>query len=186
MLVDRRLVMTAQGKGTFVRSLELGEAVFRLQQLTDQWQDSSIEVRMLEASVVPAGPQVARTLEMDPGERTVLLRRLFRKDNRSFMYHKEHVAYDPRRPWVESQLRITSLDGLLHATGGQGIARAELSVSAVNLEPADAGLLQMPAGAAAFSLEHLFRDYEGSPVSWGWFLCRSDEFRLVTQLGAGA
>lgn len=185
MLADRGIVATAQGRGTFVRGLYLGEASFTLQQLTDRWHDESTEVRLLAASIIPATDEVAAVLGLPPGASTVFLRRLFLNDGQPFMYHSEHVVYDPRRPLVESQLQITSLDGVLKSRGGEGLARARLSISAVNLEELVAGYLERSAGTAAFRLEHTFEDFDGSPVSWGAFFFLSEEFHLVTTLGAG-
>ncbi|MBU2603849.1 MAG: GntR family transcriptional regulator [Actinobacteria bacterium] len=184
ILVDRGLVTTAQGRGTFVRGLYLGEASFTLQQLADRWSDASTEVRLLTASIVPAGEDVAAVLGLSPGDSTVFLRRLFLNDGRPFMCHSEYVVYDPRRPLVESQLQITSLEGVLKSAGGEGFARARLSIRAVNLEDEIAACLERPAGTAVFCLEHTFEDFDGSPVSWGLFYFLSDEFQLVTTLGA--
>ena len=53
ILLDRGLVTTTQGKGTFVRSMDMGEAIFRLQEITDVWaDDDSVEVLLLEARIV--------------------------------------------------------------------------------------------------------------------------------------
>lgn len=184
ILVDRGLLSAEQGRGTFVRALDLGEAKFQLQQLTDQWLDASVEVRLLAASTAPASDTVAKILHVTPGERTVYLRRLVLEDGLPTMYHVEYVVFDPRRPLVESQLQITSLQGLLHSTGGESFPRGELTVRAVNLEPDAAAALDQPAGAAAICLEHVFQDFTGQPVSWGWFLCRADRYFLRTSLGA--
>lgn len=185
MLVDRGLVTTAQGRGTFVRPLDLGEATFKLQQLTSRWHEAATEVRLMEASIVPAADAVAKTLQLTPGVKTVFLKRLFSEDGHPFMYHAEYVVYDPRRPLVESQLQITSLEGVLKSVGGEGFARARLSVQAVNLDEEIAGHLDRPVGTAAFCLQHLFEDFEGAPVSWGSFYFLSDEFQFVTYMGAG-
>ncbi len=185
MLADRGLVAAEQGRGTFVRALELGEASFKLRQLTDQWQADAVDVRLLSASTVRAGVRVAETLGIPPGSRTVFLRRLLLKDDVPMMYHTEHVVFDARRPLVESQLQITSLEGLLQAAGSEGFSEGELTVRAVNLDATEATLLEQPEGAAAFCLEHVFHDFSGRPMSWGWFLCRADVFFLRTHLGSG-
>ncbi|MHB8867337.1 MAG: GntR family transcriptional regulator [Thermoleophilia bacterium] len=186
MLADRGLVAAEQGRGTFVRALELGEASFKLRQLTDQWQEDAVNVRLLAASTVGASVRVAETLGIPPGSRTVFLRRLLLKDGVPMMYHTEHVVFDARRPLVESQLQITSLEGLLQAAGSEGFSEGELTVRAVNLDATEATLLQQPEGAAAFCLEHVFHDFSGRPMSWGWFLCRADVFFLRTHLGSAA
>lgn len=184
ILLDRGLVTTTQGKGTFVRSLDLGEAVFRLQQITDLWQDDeSTRVPLLFAGIVPADETVAAKLHCSVGAPTVFLRRLVERKGIPLMYQLENLVYDEHRPLVESQLQITSLDGLLRAAPGEGLQSGQLTIQAVNLEPEAANILQVPPGTAAFCLEHLFRDFEGHIVSWGRYFCRADRFRLTTVIG---
>jgi len=184
ILLDRGLVSTTQGKGTFVRSLDLGEAVFRLQEVTDQWAaGDSVHVQLLEASIAPATERVAHVLRLAPGTRTIYLQRLLLREGTPIVYHREHVVYDETRPLIEAQLQITSLEGLLRGTVGAALPSGELSIQAMSLGARAAELLRMPQGAPAFCLEHVFSDFDGLPVSWGWFLCRADQFRLSTHLG---
>jgi len=184
VLTEQGLVYAEQGKGTFVRPLELSEATFKLEQLTDRWSDELVEVRLLAASTRPADDAVAQALCLPVATRTVFLRRLVLRDGRPIMYHVEHVLFDARRPLIETQLQITSLEGLLSPQGGVAIGQGELAMRAVNLDPEEAALLDQDPGSAAFRLEHLFKDLSGAPVSWGWFLCRADTFMLSTRIGA--
>jgi DNA-binding GntR family transcriptional regulator len=187
ILVERGLVSAAQGKGTFVKPLNIGEAVFRLQELKDHWvQGRQTVVRLLEASILSADENVAGKLAISPGEQTIYIRRLVLQDDVPTMYHREHLVYDPRRPVVEAQLQITSLEGLFQGNSDEGLRRGDLSIEAVNLTGEEAELLQIPIGSAAFYLEHIFRDFGDNPVSWGWFVCRADRFKLTTCIGADA
>jgi len=184
ILLDRGLVTTTQGKGTFVRGLELGEAVFRLQEITDTWVgDESVGVLLLEASIVSASERVAAMLECPLDAPTVFMRRLIQRRGVPLIYQLEHVLYDEHRPLVEAQLQITSLDGLLHSARGRGIPSGQLTIQAVSLGADEASFLGVPEGYPAFSLENLFRDFDGRRVSWGVFLCRADQFRLTTHIG---
>ena len=137
ILLERGLVTTTQGKGTFVRSPDLGEAVFRLQEITDMWteDDASVDVRLLEARILPVSEEVAEMLELEPGDPVVYMRRLISRGGVPLIYQVEHVVYDERRPHVETQLQITSLDGLLQAARGEGIPSGQLTVLAVSLSP---------------------------------------------------
>lgn len=187
ILLDRGLVTTTQGKGTFVRSLELGEAVFRLQEITDLWaDDASAEVLLLEARIVPASEQVSTTLRLSPEDPIVYLRRLITRKGIPLVYQVEHVVYDEHRPLVEGELQVTSLEGLLHSPQMGGLPAGDLTVRAVSLDEEAARLLQVPVGSPAFCLESLFHDFDGSPVSWGRFLCRADQFRLTTSIGVAS
>jgi DNA-binding GntR family transcriptional regulator len=185
LLLDRGLVTTTQGKGTFVRSLDMGEAVFRLHEITEMWtDDDSVDVKLLEARIRPAEAPEAAMLQREPGEPLVYLRRLIQRRGIPLIYQVEHVVYDEHRPLVESQLRVTSLDGVLLAGAGEGVPSGRLTIQAVSLDAEAAKYLKVPEASPAFCLEHLFLDFEGRPVSWGRFLCRADQFRLSTSIGA--
>jgi GntR family transcriptional regulator len=187
ILVERGLVSAAQGKGTFVKPLDIGEAVFRLQELKDHWaQGNQTTVQFLEARIVSADERVVQKLAISPGERAIYIRRLMLQESVPTMYHREYMVYDPRRPVVEAQLQITSLDGLLQGQSSEGLRRGHLTIEAVNLKEEEARILQIPAGSAAFCLEHIFHDFNDHPVSWGWFVCRADRFKLTTCIGADA
>lgn len=185
LLAECGLVTAFQGKGTFVKRLDLGEATFRLDELTDQLAvGRDTTVRLIEARIVAAGETVARNLRVPEGERVVYIRRLILQEGLPAMYHREHLIYNPRRPIVEDELRITSLEGLFSAEAGEGLRSGDLTIESVVLGDDEAGLLQVPVGSPALCLEHFFYDFDIRPISWGWFICRADRFRLKTRIGA--
>jgi DNA-binding GntR family transcriptional regulator len=187
ILVERGLVTTTQGKGTFVKPLDMGEAIFRLQELKDHWaQGNQTTVQLLEARIVSADERVVQKLAISAGERAIYIKRLMLQEGVPTMYHREYMVYDPRRPVVEAQLQITSLEGLLQGQSGEGLRRGHLTIEAVNLKEEEAGVLRIPVGSAAFYLEHIFHDFTDHIVSWGWFVCRADRFKLTTCIGADA
>jgi DNA-binding GntR family transcriptional regulator len=183
ILSERGLIWTEQGRGTFVRSLGLSDSIFRLEGLESGWFGGDAEVRLLSACTTAASGTVAGMLAIRPGDRVVYLRRLVVKDERPAMYHVEYVVFDARRPLVESQLQLTSLGGLFETAGGKGFPRGKVTLRAVSLSAEAARVLEEPNGAAAFCLEHVFEDVERRPVSWGWFLLRSDLSHLCARLG---
>lgn len=185
ILLDRGLVSTTQGKGTFVRSPDMGEAIFRLQEITDLWMDdASVAVLLLEARIRSADPQVAAVLHLSPGDSIVFLRRVIQRKGQPLIYQLEHVVYDEHRPLVEAALQVTSLEGLFRAPQVEGMLGGRLTIQAVSLDAEAAAVLRVPEGAPAFCVESLFSDSNGRPVSWGRFLCRADQFRLTSYLGA--
>ncbi len=185
ILIERELVSATQGKGTFVKPLDIGKATFRLEELKEQWtKNGQTSVRLLEASILSADERVARKLAVRSGERAIYIRRLLLQGDVPTMYHREYLVYDPKRPVVEAQLQITSLEGLLQGESSEGLRRGHLSIEAVNLKEEEAALLQIPTGSAAFYLEHVFYDFSDRPISWGWFICRADRFKLTTCIGA--
>jgi len=184
ILLDRGLVTTTQGKGTFVRSTDMGEAIFRLQELTDMWaSDEFTEVLLLEARVVAAEEVVAAHFDLPVAAPVVYLRRLIRRKGIPLVYQVEHVTYDEHRPLVEAQLQVTSLEGLLRSPQGEGVMGGHLTIQAVSLGTEEAAALDVAQGSPAFCIESLFLDFDGRPMSWGQFFCRADQFRLTTSVG---
>lgn len=185
ILLDRRLVTTTQGKGTFVRAPDMGEAIFRLQEITDLWvDDASVAVLLLEAGIIAADDEIAAVLGLSPGDPVVFLRRVIQRNEQPLIYQQEYVVYDEHRPLVEAELQVTSLKGLLQSPQVEGMLGGRLTIQAVSLDAEAAAVLKLPEGSAAFCLESLFNDSAGKPVSWGRFLCRADQFRLTSYLGA--
>lgn len=183
VLSERGLTCSQQGRGTFVRSFEIGQAVFGLHRWSEQWNCDATQVKLLEASSRTADEAVARVLKCKPGQRTLFLRLLVLRDDEPITYNWEHVIFDPRRPLVETQLKITSLEGLLQSAAGPELSAGWLKISACSLNSEEARLLAQPDGAAALRLEHIFTDADGRPVSWGCFLCKADCFWLETAVG---
>ena len=183
ILSDQGVVVTSQGKGTFVKPLELGTATFDLQGLQELLRDDRTTVKMLDASIVSASERTARKLELPSGARVVFIRRLIVHDGEPRLYHREYLVYDPIRPLIEAELEITALRGLLDGAGGSGLKRGTLNIEASTLTGEEAQVLQGVEGSAALCLEHTFIDYQNRPVSWGVFIACGNCLRFTTTVG---
>jgi len=183
LLVEEGVVSAVQGRGTFVKPLELGRAAFDLRELRDLFNDPAMAVKLLDVRVVPADERTARKLNLAVGDKTIYIRRLLTISGQPAFYHREYLIYDPARPIVEAELEVTALRGLFDGTGSALLKRGELSVEACLLNDDETAILQAPPLMAAFCLEHVFYDFADQPVSWGWFICRSDYLRFSTRVG---
>ena len=187
ILAESGVVAAFQGRGTFVKPLDLGEATFRLEELKDRLANhDDTAVRLIEARIVTADEKVARKLAIAEGRRVVYIRRLLFQDEIPVMYHREYLVYDPRRPLVEAEFEVTTMEGLLKGRGSEGLQAGDLTIEAVVLREEEASLLRVEASSPAFCIEHIFYDFDAHPVSWGWFICRADRFKFTTRIGAGA
>ena len=183
LLSDQGVVNTAQGKGTFVKPLELGTAVFDLYELQALFEEADTAVKLLEVRVVAADERTARKLCITEGNKIIYIRRLLTKCGEPIFYHRAYLVYDPTRPIVEAEMDVTSLRGLFSNTVNQSLKRGQLTIEATLMNAEEANILQAQLPAAAFYLEHLFYDFEERPLSWGWFIFRSDRLRFSTQIG---
>jgi GntR family transcriptional regulator len=184
LLADQGVVSTAQGRGTFVKPLELSTAIFELKELQDLFSNvTAADVKLLDVRVVSADERAARKLNIAVGDPTIYIRRLYTSEGEPVFYHRAYLIYDPTRPIVEAELDVTSLQGLFAHGDNTLLKRGQLNIEAVLMNAEEAELLQSPTPAPAFYLEHLFFDFDECPLSWGWFIFRSDQLRFSTQVG---
>lgn len=184
LLADQDVVSTVQGRGTFVKALELSTAAFDLRELQALFSNAARTViKLLDVRIVPADESTARRLNLDVGENTIYIRRLLTKESEPIFYHREHLIYDPTSPIVEAEMDVTSLQGLFANVDKTLLKRGELTVRAALMNEEEAEILQTKLPAAAFCLEHIFYDFNDRPISVGCFICRSDRLHFSTKVG---
>lgn len=184
LLADEGLISTAQGRGTFVKGIELSEATFGLRELKDLFKpDQQAQIKLLDARAVSADERTARKLEIGCGAPVIYIRRLFTRADQPIFYHRAYLIYDPTRPIVEAELDVTSLQGLFAGGNHSLLKFGTLNIEATLLTNEEADLLKRPYPCAAFYLEHLFYDYEDHPISWGWFIIPADCLHFTAQVG---
>jgi DNA-binding GntR family transcriptional regulator len=183
ILADQGVVIAEQGRGTFVKPLDLGTATFDLNALQQLFRQGQSTVKLLEVRITSATERTAAKLAIAVGDRTVFIRRLIFQSEKPMLLHREHVIYDPTRPLVEAEMEVTALRGLLDGGGGSDLKWGDLRVEATVLTEEEAALLHGGPGVPAFRLEHIFYDFEDRPVSWGWFICAGDRLRFTATIG---
>jgi DNA-binding GntR family transcriptional regulator len=184
ILANQGVVIAERGRGTFVKGLELSAATFSLDRLRDLFRGGGqSSVKLLEARIIPASERTARKLTVEPGQRTVFIRRLIYQNEDPVLLHREHVVYDPTRPIVEAEMEVTALHGLFSGGGGSDLKRGDLTIDATTLTSEEAALLRARGGAPAFRVEHVFYDFGHRPVSWGWFICSGERLHFSATIG---
>ncbi|OGR24279.1 MAG: hypothetical protein A2277_14240 [Desulfobacterales bacterium RIFOXYA12_FULL_46_15] len=186
ILLDQGIVTTVQGSGTFVRAPHLNQVTFSLKEFFDIFKDEKrTQVKLMDVCITKADDMVSARLQIEPGQRVILLQRLILRDGDPVIYHREFLVYDPARPVIEADLEITTLYGLFEGRGQAFLKRGEMTVEAMVLDPELAGHLNTQPLLPAFRLEHLFYDFDDHPVSWGRFICRGDVLRFKATVGFG-
>jgi DNA-binding GntR family transcriptional regulator len=183
ILADQGVVIAEQGRGTFVKPLELGTATFDLNNLQQLFREGQSTVKLLEAHITSASERTADKLAIEVGDRTVFIRRLIFQSEKPILLHREYVIYDPTRPLIEAEMEVTALRGLFSERGGSDLKRGDLTIEATVLTEEEAALLQTDDGIPAFRLEHIFYDFGDRPVSWGWFICSGNHLRFTASIG---
>jgi GntR family transcriptional regulator len=186
ILLQDGLVSTTQGRGTFVKPIELSSVKFGLDELQNIFnKKADNKVKLLEVRITKADKDIAGKLNIKLDDRIILIRRLIIKDAEPVFYHQEYVIYDPVSPILESEMEVTALYGLFSGTGETNLKRGELAIKAAVLSENEAKLLLATPGLPSFRIEHIFYDFNNRPVSWGYFVCRGDRMTFRTTVGLG-
>lgn len=184
VLLDQDIICAVKGSGTYVKAPDLRTGTFTMEEFYNIFSDKTrTKVKILEALIIKADTTIAEKLSLNPGDRTILIRRLLIRDGEPLIYHREYLIYDPELRIVETELEVTSLRGLFVGKENSILKSGELSIEATTLSKEEADLLNTHALQPAFRIVHLFSNYEDRPVSWGYFICRGDRFRFTTSLG---
>jgi GntR family transcriptional regulator len=184
LLAAQDVVTTAQGRGVFVKEVELGSAAFYLYDLKELFNDEAgTTVKILEARFTPADERVSRKLQIETGCRAIYIRRLLLWQDEPAFYHRGYLIYDPARPVIESELEVADLRGLFQGSGSALIKSGDLYLESTLLSEEEAQLLKLERPAPGMVLEHIFYDFDDRPVSWGWFVASSKRLRLHTRVG---
>jgi DNA-binding GntR family transcriptional regulator len=186
ILLQDGLVSTIQGRGTFVKPIELSSIKFGLDELQNIFnKKAENKVKLLEVRIVKADKDIAGKLKINFNDRIILIRRLIIKGTEPIFYHQEYVIYDPTSSILESEMEVTALYGLFAGKGETNLKRGELAIKVVAMNENEAKLLLAPPGLPSFRLEHIFYDFNNRPVSWGYFDCRGDRMTFKTTVGLG-
>ena len=118
ILLDEGVLSARQGKGTFVKPINLAQATFGLEDLRSLFGDEvHTSARLVEARVRSADELTAGKLGIQPGDRLIFIRRLLCAEGQPAVYHREYLIYDPTRPIVESEMEVTALQRLFSGHG---------------------------------------------------------------------
>jgi DNA-binding GntR family transcriptional regulator len=185
ILVEQGVVITEQGRGTFIKPIQVWEATFHLDELQRLLEDpTNSKVKILELHLVLADERTSRKMNIKSGSHVLYIRRLIYYKGKPFIYHREYLIYDPFRPIVESEMEVTSLRGLFKGEQTTSLKRGYLTIDATITNSEESQILQLDNQNAAFQLEHIFYDFDDKPVSWGWFICPSRNLRFSASVGA--
>ena len=184
VLVEQGVVDTTQGKGSFIKPLELGSFSFDLRELQEVFEDEEdTQVKLLKARIIKADAALADKLPVEEGDRAIHICRLISSHGTPLIYNHQYLIYDPSRPIVESELDLTSLGGLFAGTGKTNLKRGDLRLKPASLSEDEARYLQEKPGTPAFCLEHTFFDLQDKQISWGWFIFLNERLHFGAKVG---
>jgi len=188
-LAAGNLVVRRQGKGTYVATHAEERTQYRfLRLMPDVGRPAGLQRRLLECRRVRAGADLARALSLKSGAAVVWVRRLLLspRDGDPVPVVLDDIFLPGTLFKGLSADRLSGYRGpmyrLFEAEFGVHMTRAEERIRAVAADPAQAELLQVPAGAPLLSVDRLSFTYGDVPVEWRRGLYRTDAHHYRNEL----
>ncbi len=186
-LVADNLVVRRQGKGTFVAThTEEAASVFRFLRIRrDDGKDEYPASRLLDVRRAKASAEVARLLQLKPGEPVVQLRRLLAYEDHPVVLDDITLPAALFRGLTKSRMMSYhgSMYGLFETQFGVRMLKAEERVRAVAADVATAAILKVEAGAPLLAVDRVTFTYGDRPVEVRRGLCTTRDHHYLNILG---
>ena len=171
-LAAENLLVRRQGKGTFVSTHDDPRSFFRFLRLaSNEGELLRLQSIPLECWRAKAGPDVSRTLALEPGAPINIVRRLMR-------FGDEPAVYD--EIYLPGELSMYSL---FESRYSVRIIRAEERLRAVSADRVSAELLQVAEGSPLLLVERVTYTYDNKPVEWRRGFYATKNFYYHNELG---
>ena len=184
-LVNEGLLEQRQGSGTFVsrRPPTVEQPLSRLTSFSEDMRQRGLATtsRWLDRGVSVTSTREAIHLALSPQDKVSRLRRLRFADGVPMAIERATI---PQRYLADPHAVETSLYAMLGELGFKPV-RALQRLSAANLGREEAGLLEVPAGSAALSIERVSYLSSGQPVEFTRSFYRGDIYDFVAELNLG-
>ena len=166
-LAAENLLMRRQGKGTFVATHIEPRTQFRFLRLTPlEGEQRYPESAILECRRARTPAEIARQLDLKPGDSTVLIRRLLSRGGVPFVLDEIWLPGAIFRGLTAQRLTQSRvpLYSLFESEFGTKMIRADERVRAVAAAAATAEILKVARGAPLLSVDRIAYTYGDKPV----------------------
>ena len=177
-------LIRSHGRGTFVAQAQLRKPVFPLVSFTQDVREHGMQpgARVLEFEVISPPPHVVSALQLEAGDRMILLKRLRLANGKPMAVETVHLP-SHRCPGLQGEhLTDQSLYETLSRTYGIVPTRANQQWQAVACPAADARLLEIPKGNPVLRIEQTTFDRNGRPFEHLESFFRGDKFIFYAEL----
>jgi GntR family transcriptional regulator len=179
------LLRREHGRGTFVRSATVVAGLRGLTSFTTEMAALGLKVgsQLLDQEIVSATAIVAAALQIDEGDKVACIRRLRLGNEAPIGVQTAHLRLDRVPGLIDQDLSIGSLYGRLERDHGIQPLEATETYRVGAVGPADALLLGVVPGSAAFVVERVTVDARG-PFEFTRSIMRGDRYEIRSILRA--
>ncbi|MCG6873774.1 MAG: GntR family transcriptional regulator [Betaproteobacteria bacterium] len=185
-LAAENMLVRRQGKGTFVATHGEPRQNFRfLRLMPNQGEPAQYESRASECRRARAGVDVARFLDLKPGDGVIFIRRVLFFGGEPTVVEEITLPALPFKGLTAAKLAAHrgSIYHLYETEFGTQMIRADEKLRAVAADAATAGALGLAKGTPLLSVERVAYTYGDRPVEYRYGLCRTDTHFYRNELG---
>jgi GntR family transcriptional regulator len=174
------LLESRQGKGYFVRRLQVIQDLGRLQGFGEIMAPFGIDVRseVIELGEVPASAEVQRTLAVKRGTSVVRICRVRIIGGAALSYDVSHFPIDIGERLARLDLSRVDIFALLEGELGIEIGYADIALTVVTADELLAQRLGIAKGDPLVRIVRLTHDREGRPIDFEHIYARPDSFQF--------
>jgi GntR family transcriptional regulator len=184
ILVNEGLIYRQQGRGTFVAHPAVEHGLVRLINFTQDMCNRGFEpgTKVLFSALVPAPPDIAEKLEIEPGEELACLERLRLADGEPMSIEKSNLIHRYCPGVLQHDFTSDSLREYLDRTYGIRWAHAKQVIRAILALPDLAHLLSVRPKSPLLYIERVSYTERNIPLEFLRIYYRGDRYSLHNEL----
>ena len=184
MLVNEGLIYRQRGRGTFVAHPTLEQGLVRIVSFTQDMRQRGCKpgTEVLFSGLVPAPEDIAKKLEIEPGEELARLDRLRLADGEPMSIEESHLVHRYCPGVLEGDYAANSLREALERDHSIRLIRAKQVIRALLAPSKLAGLLSIPSKSALLFIERISYSQQDVPVEFLRIYYRADRYSLYNEL----
>jgi GntR family transcriptional regulator len=186
MLVDDGLIFRQRGRGSFVAHPTLEQSMTRIVSFTEDMRQRGFEpgTTILAASILPAGPEIARQLQVDPGEELALVKRLRLADGEPMSVEESYLVHRHCPGILQHDYANKPLRETLELGYGIRLVHARQVIRALLASKELAAILEISSRTPLLFIERVTYSQDAVPVEFLRLYYRADRYSLYNELQA--
>lgn len=184
LLVSEGLIFRQQGRGSFVAEPTLEQALTRIISFTEDMRRRGLapETRILSKEIIPAGKDIAKALNIQPGDEVAYLKRLRIANNEPMCIEESYLIQKMCPGIFDFDFSVQPLRETLENKYGIRITRALQKIHSVVASQETGRLLHINHPAALLFIERTSYNEWDLPVEFLHLYFRGDRYSLYNEL----
>jgi len=185
-LLDKDLIIRRPGLGTFVRRKVITQTMDELLGFYPSLLKRGLKpkIQILEYRVVSPDREVAKNLNLPPGEEILRLVRQYYLNRRVLVTIEMNIPYFLAQHWTEKEAALKNSFRLLQEHAGVKIQNAVIKIRASLASREIGEMLKIPRESPVLELRRLTFSAGQKPVEYATLFFPGDSYELTAQLEA--